>query len=311
MKLAALVLGVVLSCGACGGEEPAARSPANAAQGGGGNVGAPRAVPLAFEAKKQGAKPFPFAFVEGKIGGQNTRFLVDTGASVHTIDSTIAQAAQLASPVKTSSLSIDGWGSLPDHGVAVIELPASIRAHGIGGILSPQLLAEAGQALVVDLARKEMRQLSRSSAWSQVEDVGTPLTAPSHRFCPADSGGLPGLLVAIDGTVEGEAIRFAIDTGASRSLLLDGSKGGARAAGHPVLGRSVASTSTADVPATIHGGVPLALGAWSTTVDVGLTPGERHAQCAYEGRVGMDVLQYCAIAMTHDEVLVSCRVPGH
>lgn len=310
MKLVALVLSVVLGCSACG-EEPAARSAADATRGAaGGPAAGQRSVALSFEAKKQGSKPFPFAFVEGKIGDQSTRFLIDTGASAHGIDATLAQAAHVAAPVKASAIAIEGWGALAEHGVAVVELPASIRAHGIGGILSPQLLAQPGQAVVLDLVKMQMRELAKSAAWSQVDDLGAALTPQAQRFCPAEAGGIPGLLVAVDGTVDGEPTRFAIDTGASRSLLLEGSKGGAKAAGHPVLGRSVASSAMADVPASIHGGVPVALGAWATTLDFGVTPGERNAQCAYEGRIGMDVLQHCAIAMTTDDVRVACRIPG-
>lgn len=298
---------LVAAAAACGGEEAPARSAADVAKVA---ASGPRSVELLYEAKKPGAKPFPFAFVEVKIGEQSARFLVDTGASVHAIDSALMKNAQLSEPVRASTIVIEGWGSLPDHAVAVVELPASIRAHGFAGILSPQLLASPGQAVVVDFTKMQMRLVPRSTAWSQVEDLGALLTPPSHRFCPVDSAGIPGLLVAIDGTVDGEPTKLAIDTGTSRSVVLEGAKGGARAVTHPVLGRSVAHSSMADLPVSIYGAVPLASFAWSTTTDLGVMPGERHAQCGYEGRVGMDVLQSCAVAMTSDEVVVGCRAPG-
>ena len=305
MKLAVLALGVLVASSGCGetvpassAADPAAKAPSNGGQ---------RSAPLLFEAKKAGAKPFPFPFVEVKIGETTTRFLVDTGAAVHAIDSEALKAAQLAAPPHAASIEIPGWGPLVDHAVTVVELPASIRAHGIGGILSPQLLAEAGKAVVLDLANAQLRLLPRSTAWSQIEDLGTRLTPPAHHFCAADSAGVPGLLIALDGAVDGEATKLAIDTGASRTLVREGSRGGARVATHPVLGRSIALSSMADLPASIHGGVPLVVGGLSQTADIGLTPGAPHPQCGYEGRIGMDVLRLCAVAMTADEVLVACR----
>ena len=302
-----VVVALLLASAACGGEEPPARSAADVSKVA---PDGPRSVELLFEAKKPGSKPFPFAFVEVKLGEQSARFLIDTGASVHAVDSALVKNAQLTEPVRASAIVVEGWGSLPDHAVAVVELPASIRAHGFSGILSPQLLALPGRAVVLDFTKQQMRLVPRSTAWSQVEDLGTLLTPPSHRFCPVDSAGIPGLLVAIDGTVDGEPTKLAIDTGTSRSVVLEGSKGGARAVTHPVLGRSVAHSSMADLPVSIHGAVPLVVGALSTTTDLGIMPGERHAQCGYEGRIGMDVLQSCAVAMTGDEVVVGCRAPG-
>jgi Aspartyl protease len=302
MKRAVFVLGVVLATVACGGEEAPARSAADEAKGAAAS-GAQRSVELLYEAKKPGTKPFHFAFVEAKIGEQSARFLVDTGANVHAIDSSLVKNAQIAEPVRASTIVIQGWGALPDHAVAVVELPASIRAHGISGILSPQLLVEPGRAVVVDLVKMQMRLVPRSTAWSQVEDLGTLLTPPSQHLCP-------GLLVAVDGTVDGEPTKVAIDTGTSRTVVLEGSKGGARASTHPVLGRSIAQSSMADLPVSIYGGVPVALGAWSSTTDVGVTPGQPHPQCGHEGRVGMDVLQHCAVAIMGDEVVVGCRLPG-
>jgi predicted aspartyl protease len=266
---------------------------------------------LAFEAKKPGQKPFPFALVEGHVGDHPTRFIVDTGASVHAIDATVAKAAKLPSSVNASVISLEGWGALPAKGAVVVELPAPMRAHGIGGIVSPQLLAEGGDAIVVDFVKRELRLRPKSTAWSEVQDAGAMLTPPEQRkYCAVEAAGVSGLVLAVDASVEGEATRLAIDTGASRSMLVNGAKAGARAVAHPVLGRSVALGAASDVAAAIHGGVPFTIGAWKSTVDVGVAPGERHAQCGHEGRIGLDVLAQCALAMTADEFVLACRAPG-
>jgi hypothetical protein len=310
LPLVIAVLGVVgaLACVACDGGPPPQTSAAAAATG--PAAGAPRGIaPIAFEAKKSGAKPFPFAFVDGKVGGQPTRFILDTGASVHVLDPSVAAAAHVGSPAKASSISIDGWGTLPDHAIVVRELPAPLRGHGIGGVLSPQLLADSTtEAVVVDFVNKQLRSRPQSAAWSELEDLGVALTRPGARkFCPVDSAGVAGLVLSVDAKVAGQPARLELDTGDSRTVLVEGSNAGAQAVGHPVLGRSVAAATDGDVAVAIHGGVPFSIGAWSTTLEVGVTSAAHHADCGYDGRLGIDVLQQCAIAMTADKLLVACR----
>jgi hypothetical protein len=298
-----------LPCGlACDGGAPA-RTPVEQAVSG---VSTRKGdVPIEFEAKKAGTKAFPFPFVEGTVAGQKTRFLLDTGAAVHAIDASLAAAAQLGSPAKATSITIDGWGALPEHAVVVRELPALLRTHGIGGVIAPQLLAESpDQAVVVDLVNRQLRIRPKSTSSSELADLGTNLSGASRKPCPADSDGIAGRALAVDATVDGEPTHLAIDTGASRTMLLEGSKAGARAAGRPVLGRSVVAGAASDVATSIYGAVPFTVGAWSSPLDVGVGAGHRPPQCGAEGRLGMDVLQQCAIAMTSDELLVACRAPA-
>ena len=313
---AALAVLAVLTAGAssaCDGAAPPAHTGGEPGSSGAGPAagGARGVVPLSFEAKKSGSKPFPFAFVDGKVGDQPTRFLIDTGAGVHAIDASVAAAAKVGAPADAAVITIDGWGALPRHAVAVRELPPSIRAHGIGGVIAPQLLAEGGQAVVVDFINQKMRMSPKSTAWSAMDDVGTLLTPPAQRRpCASDADGIAGVGLAVDGAVDGEPMHLSIDSGASRTMLAEGSKGAAKATAHPVLGRSVAASASADVATSIYGGVPFTVGAWSSTVDVGVTAPNRQPQCGAEGRLGMDVLQQCALAMTAEEFLVACRAPG-
>lgn len=309
LLLSATLVAVAGSSGACGESgTPPARTGGDTAA-----TEAPRqgTAPLVFAAKTAGAKPFPFALVQGKIGDQPTWFLVDTGAAVHTVDRAVANAAKLAvegAVVRAPHLAIDGWGSVAERGAAVAELPAPLRAHGVGGIVAPQLLPERGQAVVVDLVNRQLRERPRSTAWSEIEALGVVLTPPGQRACPAaGAGGLAGLLLAVDATIDGEAGRLAIDTGASRTVLVEGSKVAERAATRPTLGRTVLAGASGDTAASIHGGVPFTLGAWSRPIETGVMPGARHPQCGHDGRLGIDVLQHCAIAMTAEELVVACR----
>ena len=149
-------------CAACDSSGPPPNTAANQASSAKADVTRRGTVAIAFEAKKPGAKPFPFPLVEGRVGDQPTRFIIDTGATVHAIDTTVAAAANITAPGKASLITLEGWGALPEHAVAVRELPATIRAHGIGGIIAPQLLSEAGQAVVLDLVNHQMRMRPRN-----------------------------------------------------------------------------------------------------------------------------------------------------
>jgi hypothetical protein len=300
------------ACSACGGAPPLHGSGDDAAKtfaaGRSGATSARGVVPIAFEAKKTGSRAFVFPLVEGKVNGQTTRFILDTGAGTHALDTTLAAAAQAGAAPKASSITIDGWGALPEHALVVRELSANLRAHGIGGILAPQLLVESpDQTVVVDLANLQLRMMPRSTAAAAMSDLGPSLSGAGRKLCPDDRDGVPGLGLALDGTVDGEPTPLAIDTGASRTILVEGSKAAARALLHPVLGRTVSAGVSADVTTSIYGGVPFTVGAWTSTVDVGVGVPQRTPPCGASGRLGMDVLQQCAVAISEGEVLVSCR----
>jgi hypothetical protein len=301
----------MLMSAACGGGPPAQSSADDAVKGGGVRASAAasaRGVPIVFEAKKAGSRASVFPLVEGKVNGQPTRFVLDTGAVTHALDTNLAAAAQLGASPKASSVSVDGWGALPEHALVVRELPASLRAHGIGGIIAPQLLVESpDQTVVVDLANLQLRMLPRSTAAAAMSDLGPSLSGTGKKLCPDDRDGISGLGLVLDGTVDGEPTRLAIDTGASRSILAEDSNAAARALLHPVLGRTVSAGTSGDVATSIYGGVPFTVGAWSSTVDVGLGVHQRTPPCGASGRLGMDVLQQCAVAISGAEMLVSCR----
>ncbi|HSO40048.1 MAG TPA: hypothetical protein VLT33_46290 [Labilithrix sp.] len=310
--LACVVLPIAATSGcATDAERAAVMSAAHGTRVDLGMQAPPRTAVLQFEAKKPSSRPFPFPFVEVKVGAETTRFLVDTAATVHSVDAAVVKNAQLVAPVKLASITLEGWGALPDQPVAVVELPATIRAHGIGGVLSPQLLAKGlgpGQALAVDLVRAQLRAQPRSAAWANVEDLGIMLTTGAQRLCSADASGVfPGQLLTVDGVVDGEATRIVGDSGASRSFFVEGSKAGAKAAARPLAGHSSAQSALAELPVALRAGVPLTVGAWSQTADVGIAAGERDPHCGHEGHLGMDVLQRCAIAIAGDEAVLGCR----
>ena len=309
--LASVVLPVAVAACATDAERASVVSAAHGTRVDLGMQAPPRVAALAYEAKKPSGRPFPFPFVEVKVGAETTRLLVDSGATVHSIDAAVIKNAQLVAPVKLTSVTLEGWGAMPDQPVAVVELPATIRAHGIGGVLSPQLLARGlgpGQALAFDMVRGQLRAQPRSAAWANVEELGIALTRGSAKLCSADASGIfPSQLFTVDATVDGEATKVVVDSGASRSFFTEGSSAGAKAAARPLMGRSTAQIALAEVPMTLRGGVPITIGAWSNPTEVGLTPGDKNVPCGHDGHLGMDVLQRCAIAYAADEAVLGCR----
>jgi predicted aspartyl protease len=303
----ALAAGWVLAAG-CGDSATSPRAPGSVAAG----VAARRRGPVAvsFEAKRPGGKALPFAFVEGRVAGQPTRFVLDTGATAHVIDASLALASNVATSPRGSHLAIDGWGALPAATVLVRELSPTLRAHGIGGIVAPQLLVESEEAVVLDLVNRQLQKRPRSAAWSELSELGPALTAASAKPCRTEVDGAPRTALVVDAALDGVATRLALDTGASRTVVVEGASPAGPIAARPVLGRTVAAMASGDLATTLHGGVPLAAGAWSATADVGLAPRERPALCGEEGRLGLDVLQRCALAFTEGEFLVACRAPA-
>ncbi|MDB4942384.1 MAG: hypothetical protein JWP97_1918 [Labilithrix sp.] len=266
---------------------------------------APRRAMLQFEARKAGTRPFPLPFLDVKVGSETVRFLVDTTAAGHSIDATVARTAGLAPPVKGSSLTIEGWGALGDQAVTIADFPQAMRAHGIGGVIAPQLLAKAlapGQAIALDFVRGELRAQPRTAAWASAEELGLALTTSSGRFC-ADG------TIALEATVDGEATKLAVDTSGARTFVMQGSKAGARVAARPATGRSVSTAGLVELAIDIHGSVPFTIGSWSSTGEIGTAVTEKDAACGTEGRLGMDVLSRCALAMTGQELVLGCRQP--
>lgn len=299
--LAALLLASLV---ACEGGQPAPNVPGidQAGAPGGAAPGVRKQAAITIEPRRAGVRQFPLPVVLGKIADRPVKLVLSTGAASHVFDRSLGVDAN-------ARIAIDGWGDLPPHAAEIADLPPHMKAHGIGGIVSPQLLVEQGQAVVVDLVNKQLRLRPKSMGWSEVGDVGAKMTGGAHP-CAAEAGGIPGQLLVLDAQIEGVAQKLALDTGSSRTIVNEGSPAAAKAATHDVLGRSVAPSARGGIATPLHGGVPIAAGAWSSTTDMGIAPGERHAQCGHEGHVGVDVLAYCALAIASDDVLVACRKPG-
>lgn len=302
-----LSIAALVGAGACDGGPPPNVAGVDGTAGASGGAAAPgtrKSAVIAIEPRRAGVRQFPLPIVDGRIGDKPVKLVISTGAATHVIDRSLGVDAN-------AKISVEGWGDVPAHAAEIADLPPHVKNHGVGGILSPQLLVEQGQAVVVDLVNKQMRLRPKTMGWSEVGDIGAKLTPSGQAHsCATEAAGAPGQLLVVDAQIEGVAQKLSLDTGASRTILLEGSPAAAKAAAHDVLGRSVAPGVRGNVATPLHGGVPITAGSWSTTVDMGIAPGEKHPQCGHEGHIGVDVLAYCALAIASDDVLVACRKPG-
>src|SRR5262245_1229468 len=148
---------------------------------------APRAK-IRFEARE---REFPLPLVDVRVAGLPARMVLDTGATRHVLADWVVREARVvtrASSVETadhtgkrievleadpSALAIDGWAELPAApALLVSSLPPQLRSLGVVGILSPQLLAAEGSAVVLDLPRREMAAMQTDRAIATYASAG-------------------------------------------------------------------------------------------------------------------------------------------
>jgi hypothetical protein len=252
------------------------------------------------------------------VNGHPARMLLDTGASSHMLSEAIVDRLGLKPAGLTSLSDHFGAGSKEDLASgAVISVgdwtfPTGMPLIGVrlgenfgyDGILSPQGLASASVAVVLDLVHGQLTSLRWSDAETQWGGFGVAL-AGGVRICQ-QLDGTPSRGFLLPAEIAGEKINLLLDTGADHSNLTVGSALGqklmpqAKPAGTV---HSVVRTEQAFVlPAT-----RMALGSYQSTVALMLVPRRGTWDCAYDGVLGLDVLRNCVIAISGRKLLVQCQ----
>src|SRR5215475_10933679 len=131
-------------------------------------------ISLRYE-EKLVALGFPSPLLRATVGGQSAWFLIDTGASVHTLASWLVSAAHLSTRETTATVTgstgmgkpvravanqailLEGGRLLELREAIVVEFPTNFATNKIGGLLSPQLLATGSDASVLDLRVPALR----------------------------------------------------------------------------------------------------------------------------------------------------------
>lgn len=270
-----------------------------------------------------GEAPFPAPLVDVIVAGHPTTMIVDTGASHHVIAEWLAHEVSVpltllgdratdhaGRPIKISraenvSFSISGYGSLEVPLLLVTPLPDHLQHLGIGGVLSPQLLAGEGHAVLLDFRGGFMSEEAPEDAARRLDAAGGALAITNVRAC---GGATEGSVLLVDTTIEGQPATLKIDSGAERSSLLQTS-----AAGKTLLARALAAKKTTTGLAaagafTAHTveDSKIKIGDLETIVDINLDPGRSSPSCSSDGFLGLDILRTCTLLIQGNKTIGRC-----
>ena len=282
-----------------------------------------RSAPLQFELK---GRYFPLPLVHGTIAGQPTWMLVDTGANSHVIASWLAKKAHLTmrslgdvgtdhtgKSVTTYSVEhpevvIDTWGALDDGPMLVTDVPAPIEKLGIGAFISPQWLAEEGDAIVMDLVAEQMHTAPYDDAVTNLSGRGRPIAPTGGRICEDLGSAIKGLAYVLPASIDGHDVQLLVDTGAHRTDLLTTAQVAPLLATRSVPSREQMYAASGLVRTSLVKGAKIRVGEWGITADIDLIPGVSDPVCPRDGVVSMDVLKSCVLVLGRKEMTGRC---GH
>ena len=249
------------------------------------------------------------------IGTQHAVFLIDTGASVHTVAKWFVEAAGLAVAPTASTVTgstgsetrvevvaelkatIAGSGRLLLVNAVVTPFPPSFETHRIAGLISPQLLAAADEDAILDLRRPRLTFRPTTSRAGRS-------TSEHGRACINSESFFRNRQYAVRVLIDGIDAQLLLDTGATGTTLDVGS-----AAARAFQSRAVAGGTNQGVGGATDRllrvpNVRLSRGGASAVVDVHL--GNVRNACAPTGLLGMDALQRCVMQLQPSGVLINC-----
>jgi predicted aspartyl protease len=283
---------------------------------------AARKVELRFELN---GRKFPLPLVHGAVAGEPVWMLVDTGANSHVIASWVARKVGLpmrrlgdvgsdhtgravtAYTVEHPDMSIDDWGALVQTPMLVTDVPEPIARIGIGAFVSPQWLAAAGDAVVLDLPGHEMR----SAPWDQAERTldampGREIAPNGARLCEDTASSIKGLAFVLPASIDGHSVDLLLDTGAHRTDLLTTSKAGRLLVGRARPSKEQMYAASGLVKTSLVRAAAVKIGDWSVTADIDLVPGVADPACQRDGVVSMDALSSCTLLLGRKQVRGRC-----
>ena len=281
----------------------------------------PRTASLKFELR---GRYFPLPLVHGTIAGEPTWMLVDSGANSHVIARWLAKKAHLpmkslgevgtdhtGTPVNTYSVerpnaTIDAWGPLDAGPMLVTDVPEAIERLGIGAFISPQWLGAEGEAVVMDLARREMSTAPFAEAVNRIGTRGRALVPGGGRICEDSGSAIRGLAFVIPAVIEGQPVNLLVDTGAHRTDLLTTSRVGKRLGSRSVPSQEQMYAASGLVHTRLVRGARVRVGEWSVTADMDLIPGIADPVCPRDGVVSMDVLKSCVLVLGRKQMMGRC-----
>lgn len=281
-----------------------------------------RSLPL-FYAPALAAQGFPNPLVKARIAGHEAIFIVDSGASANVLADWYVEAAGIPT-VKTDSTArgtggksaaerlvhqlqgywSDGQPFTLSEAVAV-AFPPYFKSLHLGGLVSPQLLAPAGMAAVLDLRVPSLRFALFARALSDLRRSITP-TAPLDltEACRNAKSKLVNRVYLAPVTTAGATDLMLVDTGATSTAFSRDSK-----IAHAIgLGSEVGPASEG-VGGEINGqrivrDARLLRGGRTITLSPSI--GEISEPCNARGALGMDALRSCLLILGENKMAISC-----
>lgn len=271
------------------------------------------AGPLPVWTAAASGEPFAVPHVEVALNGHPVDVMVDTGASQHFVLSAAAWAydvqsepfealatdahgarfeVRLAAP---GSLHIPGRSSFVPPYVFLVD-SHSLWSSGVLGGISPQLLAPAGYAAVLDLAGGRLEVTPARAA--------DPARDAQARVCRAGADSRDGWRYVVPVRVGGREASLLIDTGAQSTTIYEGS---------PLAATLLASSSTRSiriagaasvVEMRVIDDVPIEIG--RTVASGRVTVGPSRGQCDEDGLLGFDVLRRCRLTLEDRRATLRC-----
>jgi predicted aspartyl protease len=278
-------------------------------------------LPLRYETTMI-ALGFPSPLLRATVRGQPVWFIVDTGASVHTLASWLVSAAHLESRQTTATatgstgveksvrmvaneiIQLDGGRDLTLREAIVVEFPPIFAEQRIGGLLSPQLLAPGHAASVLDLRVPTLRFEPFEIAITRL-GRHRPLISSSSRVCRNAESPFENRQYAASVTTDGIAGTLLVDTGATSTLAAPGSRIAAALTDRASeSGRTRGAGGDAQTTRRAPN-VRFERGGTASTIAV--TIGGSAPSCGPDGLIGMDALRQCILVLGESAFAWSCQ----
>lgn len=284
-----------------------------------------RRTPLHYEVQ---GTPTRLAFVHATINDTATVLLLDSGATDHALAKWFADRLHVetysdpadvavdhdgnhiaAERARAVRMSLDGWGEITGGSAPfVMDMPAILEEHGIGGILAPQLLRSAGQSLVLELADGWLRLEATGCTERQHNPPsGCELSpAPLKPCAPASKG--VGTLFALPAVVAGVATHLVVDTGARETDVFRSSTAGGHLAATPSQRTTPGYVASGESPGLQVDSVAISAGSCSFNGSVTVVSGASGALCSRDGALGIDFLRSCELVIDDRGLGGTCRL---
>ena len=268
------------------------------------------------------AQGFPNPLIKARIAGHEGIFIVDTGASTNVLAKWYAEAAGIPS-VSTDSSARDLSGKTATERLAhrvqghwsdgqqfslneavVVAFPPYFKSLHLGGLVSPQLLAPAGTAAVLDLRTPSIHFMPFARALSDLRRSRAPTVPPDlTKPCRNSNTRLVNRVYLAPVKSSGVTELMQVDTGAAGTTFSERSKIAKAIESRSQVGRPSEGVGGA-VRERIVRGVRLLRG--GRTVKVNPSIGKSSPPCQATGNLGMDALRSCTLILGDREMALSC-----